>query len=73
MTSPKRLAHIRRAARNLPISSKKSTWLLKKKLRRGANSSTARPAATAASTYANPLASVKASSSAAVEPASRMW
>jgi hypothetical protein len=48
-------------------------WLLKKNDRRGAKSSTANPAATAASTYANPFASVNASSCAAVDPASRMW
>ncbi len=64
---------MRRAARYLAISSKKSTCALKKKLRRGANASTASPAASADSTYANPLASVNASSCAAVDPASRMW
>ena len=64
---------MRRAARYLAISSKKSMWALKKKLKRGAKSSTARPDASAASTYANPLANVNASSCAAVEPASRMW
>ena len=36
---------MRRAARYLAISSKKSMWALKKKLRRGAKSSTAEPAA----------------------------
>ena len=41
---------IRRAARYLAISSKKSTWALKKKLSLGANSSTFCPAAIAAST-----------------------
>ncbi len=66
-------AQIRLAARYLAISSKKSMWALKKKLRRGANSSTERPAAIAASTYAKPFARVKAISCAAVEPASRMW
>ena len=37
-------AQIRRAARYLAISSKKSMWALKKKLSRGANSSTSSPA-----------------------------
>ena len=64
---------MRRAARYLAISSKKSLWALKKKLSRGAKSSTAIPAANAASTYANPLAKVNASSWAAVDPASLMW
>ena len=64
---------IRRAARNLAISSKKSMWLSKKKESRGAKSSTSRPRSKQASTYAKPSASVKASSCAAVEPASRMW
>jgi acetyl-CoA carboxylase carboxyltransferase component len=44
------LAQMRRAARNLAISSKKFTWALKKKERRGAKSSTFRPAFKAAST-----------------------
>ncbi len=43
-------AQMRRAARYLAISSKKSRWALKKKLSRGANSSTGRPAAVTAST-----------------------
>ena len=43
-------AQIRRAARYLAISSKKSMWALKKNDSRGANSSTSRPAAIAAST-----------------------
>ena len=64
---------IRRAARNLAISSKKSECELKKKLRRGANSSTRSPRFIASSTYAIPSAMVKASSCTAVEPASRMW
>ena len=64
---------MRRAARYLAISSKKSMCALKKNERRGANSSTSSPAASAASTYANPLPTVNASSCAAVEPASRMW
>ena len=46
---------------------------MKKKLSRGANASTSSPRARHASTYANPSASVNASSCAAVEPASRMW
>ena len=41
---------MRRAARYLAISSKKSLCALKKKLSRGANSSTAIPVAMAAST-----------------------
>ena len=48
-----RFAQIRRAARNLATSSKKSLWALKKKESRGANSSTARPASRAACTYAD--------------------
>ncbi len=43
-------AQIRRAARYLAISSKKSIWALKKKLSRGAKSSTSSPRATACST-----------------------
>ena len=43
-------AHIRRAARYLATSSKRLLWAFQKKLSRGANSSTARPASTAAST-----------------------
>jgi hypothetical protein len=66
-------AHIRRAARNLAISSKKSLCALKKKDSLPANSSTDSPRSTALCTYCNPLASVKASSCGAVQPASRMW
>ena len=66
-------AHIRRAARNLAISSKKLLWTLKKNDSRLANPSISSPALIAASTYAIPSAIVKASSCAAVEPASRMW
>ena len=66
-------AHIRRAARNFATSSKKSMWQAKKNETRGAKSSIARPAASAASTYATAWLSVKAISSAAVAPASRMW
>ena len=47
---------MRRAARYLAISSKKSMCALKKNERRGAKSSTASPAASAASTYAKPVA-----------------
>src|SRR5437016_5011290 len=61
------LCQIRRDARNFATSSKKSLWLLKKKLRRGAKSSTRRPRASAASTYAIPSAIVNASSWTAVE------
>jgi hypothetical protein len=57
----------------LAISSKKSIWALKKKLSRGAKSSTSSPRSTACWTYVSPSFSVKASSCAAVEPASRMW
>ena len=64
---------MRRDARNLAISSKKSECELKKKLSRGAKSSTRRPRARASSTYAMPSAMVNASSWIAVEPASRMW
>ena len=71
--SPASLYQMRRAARNLAISSKKSLWLLKKKLSRGAKSSKRRPRAIASSAYATPSAIVKASSCTAVEPASRMW
>ena len=66
-------AHSRRAARNFATSWKKSLCALKKKDRRAPNSSGDSPAATAASQYAMPFASVNASSCAAVEPASRMW
>ena len=62
-----------RAARYLAISSKKSIWALKKKLSRGAKSSTSRPRSSAHSTYVKPSARVNASSCTAVEPASRMW
>ena len=66
-------AQMRRAARNLAISSKKSEWELKKKESRGAKVSTSMPASTHHCTYSMPSRSVKASSWAAVEPASRMW
>ncbi len=66
-------AQIRRAARNFATSSKKSLCTSKKKERRGAKSSTSRPAAIPRSTYSKPLRRVKASSWAAVAPASRMW
>src|SRR5947207_9450270 len=64
---------ILRAARYFAISSKKSLCALKKKLRRGPNSSTSNPRRHAHSTYSTPSYSVKASSCKAVEPASRMW
>ena len=52
-SAPKRSRHslyqMRRAARNLAISSKKSLWLLKKKDRRGAKSSKRMPRAMASS------------------------
>ena len=66
-------AHSRRAARNFATSWKKSLCALKKKESRSPKSSGERPAATAASQYAIPFASVNASSCTAVEPASRMW
>ena len=66
-------AQIRRAARNLAISSKKSTWASKKNDSPGAKTSTSRPRESPSSTYPKPSASVNASSCAAVEPASRMW
>ena len=43
-------AHMRRAARSFAISSKKSLWMSKKKLSRGAKLSTSSPRASAAST-----------------------
>jgi len=53
-SEPKRslmiFAHMRRAARNLAISSKNWLWALKKKLSRGAKSSSFIPEASAAST-----------------------
>ncbi len=67
-----RLAQMRRAARSLAISSKKSLWMSKKNERRGAKASTSSPRATPRSTYVKPLARVNASSCAAVAPASRM-
>ena len=67
------LPHIRRAARNFAISSKKFMWHAKKNETRGANASTSSPASIAAWTYAIPSASVNASSCTAVAPASRMW
>src|SRR2546426_12542125 len=66
-------AQIRRAARNLATSSKKSIPQLKKNERRGAKTSTFNPASIPRSTYANPSAHVNASSWAAQDPASRIW
>ncbi len=66
------LAQMRRAARNLPISSKKLLWELKKKLSLGANSSTFRPRSKACRTYSKPSAKVNANSWMALDPASRM-
>jgi hypothetical protein len=43
-------AHMRRAARSLPISSKKSLWMSKKNDSRGAKASMSSPRASAAST-----------------------
>ena len=67
-----RRAQMRRAARNFAVSSRMSVHAAKKKESRGAIASTCIPRATAASTYAMALAKVKASSCAAVAPASRM-
>ena len=64
---------MRRADRNLAISSKKSLWTLKKKLSRGAKSSTAMPRSMQCRTYSKPSARVNASSCTALLPASRMW
>ena len=66
-------AQIRRAARYFAISSKKSLCELKKNDSRGAKASTSKPASTPYCTYSTPSRSVKASSCAAVAPASRMW
>ena len=75
--APKRsfmsLAHSRRAARNLAISSRKLEWQPKKKESRAPNLSTSRPMSTAAFTYSRPSAIVKATSWIASQPASRMW
>ena len=53
-SAPKRsvmiACHIRRLARNFATSSKKLLWPFQKKLRRGAKSSTSRPASIAACT-----------------------
>ena len=66
-------AQIRRAARNLAISSKKSMWASKKNDSPGANVLMSSPRDSPSSTYPNPSARVNASSCAAVLPASRMW
>jgi hypothetical protein len=65
-------AHNTRDARNFAISSKKLLCAFQKNEIRGATASTSSPASIAARRYAQPLASVNASSCAAVEPASRM-
>ena len=66
-------AHSRRAARNFATSSSSVVRATKKNDSRGANSSTARPAAIAARTYSLAFASVKAISCTGVAPASAMW
>ncbi len=66
-------AQIRRAARNFATSSSSVVRATKKKDRRGANSSTSIPAASAVRTYAIPSASVKPISCAGEAPASAMW
>ena len=77
LRAPKRsriiFAHIRLAALNLAISSNRWLCATKKKLSLGAKASTSRPASTAAWTYAIAFENVKASSCAAVAPASAMW
>src|SRR6266566_5790914 len=67
------LYQIFRAARYFATSSKRSLCALKKNDRRGAKSSTSRPWSMPHLTYSMPFARVKASSWAAVAPASRMW
>src|ERR1700691_919597 len=67
------VAHSRRAARNFAISSRKFRSDEKKNESRGRNSSRSRPRFWTARTYAIALARVKATSWAAVAPASRMW
>ena len=68
------VAQIRRAARSLAISSKKSLWMSKKNDSRGAKRvDVAARARRRPRRSARPSASVKASSCTAVEPASRMW
>jgi hypothetical protein len=64
-------AHRRRAARNFATSWKKWLCALKKKESRSPNSSGESPAAIAASQYAMPFASVKATSWTAEHPVSR--
>ena len=66
-------AHSRRAARNLAISSSTVVRATKKNDSRGAKSSTAIPAASAACTYSLASASVNAISCTGVAPASAMW
>ena len=66
-------AHMRRAARNFAISSRKSLCAAKKKDMRSPSDSADSPRARPASMYAMPFASVNATSCTAVEPASRMW
>ncbi len=66
-------AQIRRAARNFATSSSRVVRETKKNASRGAKSSTASPARTAARTYSTPLARVKATSWTGVAPASAMW
>src|SRR5205823_928984 len=65
-TSRNQRAQIRRAARNLAISSKKSMWASKKNDRPGAKTLTSRPRLLPSSTYPKPSARVNASSWAAV-------
>ena len=65
--------HIRRAARTLHASSKKSSWLEKWKESRGAKSSKLMPRAMNSFEYAMADAIVNPSSWIALQPASRAW
>ena len=70
-SSRTKAAHIRRAARNLAISSKKSAWASRKNEIRGSATSGARPRPMSSRAAARPWARVSASSSGASAPASR--
>ncbi len=70
-SSRTKVAHIRRAARNLAISSKKSLWASRKNEMRGSAASGARPRPISSLAAARPWASVSASSNGASAPASR--
>ena len=66
-------AQIRRAARYLAISSKKSMWALKKNESRGAKSSTSSPRSPARLDVGEAVGQRERELLAAVAPASRMW